>query len=38
MGKADVNVNIWLSEKKRSIDTDYFISLLLWFRTVGWTC
>ena len=24
--------------KKRSIDTDYFISLLLWFRTVGWTC
>ena len=24
--------------KKGSIDTDYFISLLLWFRTVGWTC
>ena len=24
--------------KKGSIDTDYFISLLLWFRAVGWTC
>ena len=24
--------------KKGSIDTDYFISLLLWLRTVGWTC
>ena len=24
--------------KKGSIDTDYFISLLLWLRTVGWAC
>lgn len=38
MGKADANVNICRDFEKRSIDTDYFISLLLWFRTVGWTC
>ena len=24
--------------KKGSIDTYYFISLLLWFRAMGWTC
>ena len=30
--------NICRNFEKGSIDTDYFISLLLWFRAVGWTC